>query len=137
MTLTRLHKDKTAVSWLFEKYYNMAFVDKNPEADEVDAEILEDESLWEHRRIINIVWSRRVGHVVDTVLIGDETGDNNEQYFIDQTLIEMIRASPHNTCRMKILVQFNNANPTVTPATPSDPNPDSDSDTSSGDVADV
>ena len=42
--LVKLRIDKSAVSWLFEKYYNMTFVDKNPEAEEVDAEILADES---------------------------------------------------------------------------------------------
>ena len=33
VSLTNLRKDKTAQSWLFEKYYNMSFVDKNPERE--------------------------------------------------------------------------------------------------------
>ena len=79
----------------------MTFVDKNLEAEEVGAETLTDQSKWEHRHIINVVWSRRVGHVVDTMLIGDTSADNCEHYFIDSTLIEMIRASPHNSRAMK------------------------------------
>ena len=112
----------------------MVFVDKNPEADEADAEILEDESQWEHRRIINIVWSRRKGYVADTMLIGDTSEDTCERYYIDNTLIEMIRASPHNTRRMKSLLNANNPNPT---ATQPDPNTDSASDIPEGEVEDV
>ena len=118
----------------------MAFVDKNPEADEADAEILEDASLWEHRRVINIVWSRRLGYVADTMLIGDTSDDNCERYIIDTTLIEMIRASPHNTRRMKSMLHVTLTQPDPNPdvnQTQPDPNAGSDSDTPSGEVEDV
>ena len=45
---TRLKKCNASRSWLFEKYFQMEFVDKNPEGD-ADDEPLEDESLWERR----------------------------------------------------------------------------------------
>ena len=136
VSLTQLRADKSAVSWLFEKYYNMVFVDKNPEADEADAEILEDASLWEHRRVINIVWSRRLGYVADTMLIGDTSDDNCERYIIDTTLIEMIRASPHNTRRMKSMLHVTLTQPDPNPDV-NQTQPDPDSDTPSGEVEDV
>ena len=34
VSLTQLKKDKGSQSWFFEKYYNMTFVDKNPDADD-------------------------------------------------------------------------------------------------------
>ena len=99
--LSTLRKDKAARSWLFEKYYNMCFVDKNPEEPSGGAEPLEDTSKWEHRIIQNVVWSRHTGHVVDTVLINGSDGDDSETYFIDEVLLQMIRDSPHNQRRIK------------------------------------
>lgn len=90
-----------ARSWLFEKYYNMCFVDKNPEEPSGGAEPLEDTSKWEHRIIQNVVWSRRTGHVVDTVLINGSDGDDSKTYFIDEVLLQMIRDSPHNQRQIK------------------------------------
>ena len=76
--LTQLRKDKAARSFLFEKYYNMCFVDKNPEDPDADAGPLEDPSKWEHRQIINIEWSRYLGHVVDTVIIDHDQDEGSE-----------------------------------------------------------
>ena len=136
VNLTQLRKDKHALSWLFEKYYNMAFVDKNPEEDDVDAVPLADESKWEHRRIQNVVWSRRVGHVVGTTIVGDESGDT-EPYYIDETLIQMIRASPYNSRQMKSKVQLQSDNANLDLSQPdSSQNANSDSDSESGEVAD-
>ena len=56
--LTQLKKDNAAKSWLFEKYYNMCFVDKNPESEGSDAPSLSDEEDWEHRVVRNVVWWR-------------------------------------------------------------------------------
>ena len=44
--LTQLKRDNAAKSWLFDKYYLMQFVNKNPEGDASDEPLL-DESLWE------------------------------------------------------------------------------------------
>ena len=51
--LTDLKADHAAKSWLFDKYYNISFVDKNPEGD-ADADGLIDESDWEHHIIKDI-----------------------------------------------------------------------------------
>jgi len=90
----------------------MAFVDKNPEEDDPDAEPLPDPTKWEHRRIQNVVWGRRAGWVVDTVIIGDDSGDT-ETYYIDSFLLRMIRDSTANSRRIKSKI----VNPTNTNAT--------------------
>ena len=48
--LTQFKRDNTVKWWLFDKYYQIQFVDKdkNPDGD-VDDESLEDESLWERK----------------------------------------------------------------------------------------
>jgi len=69
VTLTRLRKDKAARSGLFEKYYNMCFVDTDPENDKPEGGDLSDESEWEHRVIQNVVWARRKGFVVESIII--------------------------------------------------------------------
>ena len=55
VSLTRLRRDNAAKSCLFEKYIHMHFVDKNPEGM-ADDPPLDDESEWENRVIINVVW---------------------------------------------------------------------------------
>ena len=138
VNLTQLRKDKNAMSWLFEKYYNMAFVDKNPEEDSENAPPLADESKWEHRRIVNVVWARRVGHVVGTCIIGDDSGDT-ENYFIDVTMLQMIRASPYNSrqIKSKLQLRLNNSNADVTqPDSPQNGDANTDSDTVPGEIAD-
>lgn len=96
VTLTHLKRDNGAKSWLFEKYYGMKFVDKNPEGD-ADDDDLEDDSGWEHRVIKNIVWWRHQGYSVETHLYGDPESQSIERYLINSTLHKMIRDSPHNT----------------------------------------
>ena len=81
----------------------MCFVDKNPEEVDPDVPPLADPSKWEHRQIINVVWARYSGHVVDTVIIGDDSGDH-ETYIIDEVLLQMIRASPNNTRQIKSVI---------------------------------
>ena len=44
--LSSLKRDHAAKSWLFEKYIDMHFVDKNPEGD-ADDDPLDDEDAWE------------------------------------------------------------------------------------------
>ena len=111
--LSQLRKDNSARSWLFEKYFNMCFVDKNPEEPDPNVPPLADPSKWEHRQIINVVWARYSGHVVDTVIIDDDSGDR-ETYVIDEVLMQMIRASPNNTRQIKSVIpnpaNNNNAN---------------------------
>ena len=97
--LVAVKADNAGKSWLFQKYCEMCFVDKNPDGDAED-EPLEDESLWEHRVIRNIVWSRNRGWVVDIALYGEPETQSFETYEINISLIEMIRASPHNTRTM-------------------------------------
>ena len=117
VSLTNLRKDKHAQSWLFEKYYNMSLVDKNPsEEDDTDVPPLADPTKWEHRRIQNVVWGRRVGWVVDTVIIGDDSGDT-ETYYIDEFLLRMIRDSTANSRRIKSkIVNLTNTNVTTPPS---------------------
>ena len=110
VSLTDLRKDKAAQSWLFEKYFNMSFVNRNPESDDPDAPPLPDQSKWEHRRIQNVVWSRRIGWVVDTVIIGDDSGDS-QTYFIDALLHRMIRDSPANSRQIKSKIALGVATP--------------------------
>jgi hypothetical protein len=93
--LTDLKKDHAARSWLFEKYYDIAFVDKNPEGDAGD-DGLTDESAWEHRVIKDIVWERRMGWYVESALVGGVAHQSIERYQINHTLHDMIRDSPHN-----------------------------------------
>ena len=135
--LTALRKNKAARSFLFEKYYNMCFVDKNPEDPSADAEPLEDPSKWEHRQIQNISWSRYLTHVVDTVIIDHDDDEPVEPYTIDECMMEMIRASPHNTRQIKSKV-IDDPKPTESPPT-ADSDPDSDSSTAvqSSQVANV
>ena len=66
VSLTQLRKNKSARSGLFEKYFKMAFLDKNPEDDD-DVDV-NDESNWEHRVIQNVGWTRRKGYVGRTSL---------------------------------------------------------------------
>ena len=104
VSLTNLKKDNGAKSWLFEKYYGMKFVDKNPEGDAEDDD-LEDESDWEHREIKNIVWWRHQGYSVETHLYGDPESQSIERYLINSTLHKMIRDSPHNKRRISSHVE--------------------------------
>ena len=97
VSLTDLRKNQASKSWLFEKYYNLCFLDKNPEGNDGDPP-LENESQWEHRIIKNIVWWRRNGFSVESCLYG--THESIDKYLITPTLHEMIRDSPHNTCEM-------------------------------------
>ena len=96
VTLTQLKKDKAAKSWLFEKYYKMCFVDKNPESDCGENEPLSDDAEWEHRVIMNVVWWKRMGYAVETALYGTPDEQSIERYQINSQLHEMIRDSPHN-----------------------------------------
>ena len=98
--LTALRRDNAAKSWLFEKYYNMHFVDKNPDGG-ADDPPLEDESEWEHRVIKNVVWYRAKGYAVLTSLRGDPDDPLVERYEINSKLHEMIRDSPHNNRTMR------------------------------------
>ena len=130
VSLTELHKDKGAQSWLFEKYYNMAFVDKNPEADDEDAPPLEDQTKWEHRHIQNVVC---VDWTVESVIIGDDSGAV-ETYVIDKLLLRMIRESPNNTRQIKSKI-VTTPDPTQPDPTQPDQPDDSNSNSHSGDVA--
>ena len=96
VSLTELKKDHSARSWLFEKYYQINFVDKNPEGEAGDPP-LEDETEWEHRVVKNIVWWRRRGYAVETCLRGPVSQQSIVNYQINETLHDMIRDSPHNT----------------------------------------
>ena len=127
VSLSELHKDKAARSWLFEKYYNMCFVDKNPEEPDPDVPPLADPSRWEHRQIVNVVWARRLGHVVDSQIINDDGRGESETYVIDEVLLKMIRDSPHNTRKIKSKITNNN-----TVAQPVNRTNDHDSDCESG-----
>ena len=109
----------------------MAFVDKNPEADDEDA--LEDQTKWEHRHIQNVVWGRRVGWTVESVIIGDDSGAV-ETYVIDKLLLRMIRESPNNTRQIKSKI-VTTPDPTQPDPTQPDQPDDSDSNSHSGDVA--
>ena len=99
VSLTELKKDNVAKSWLFQKYYGMVFVDKNPEGDAED-DALEDASCWEHRVIKNVVWWRHKGYSVETHLYGNPESQSIERYLINSSLHQMIRDSPHNLRRM-------------------------------------
>ena len=98
--LTQLKKDNAAKSWLFEKYYKMCFLDKNPEAETAADEPLSDEEDWEHRVITNVVWWRHRGYAVETALYGSPESQSIEKYQINSHLHEMIRDSPHNVRSM-------------------------------------
>ena len=94
--LTALKKDNVAKSWLFNKYYNMCFVDKNPEGDELSAP-LADKSKWEHRIIKDVVWWRSMGYSVESHLKeGGVANQSVEKYRINRALMRMIRESPYN-----------------------------------------
>ena len=78
----------------------MHFVDKNPEGLAGD-DPLEDESEWEYRVIVNVVWWRSHGHAVLTKLVNVTTDDQViEKYLINDSLHTMIRGSTHNVKRM-------------------------------------
>lgn len=125
LSLTNVRKNNAAKSCLFEKYYNMTFLDKNPEDDE-DGD-LEDETLWEHRHIQNVVWSRRIGWVVESVIIGAEGEDKCvETYNINEELLKMIRESPNNSRKIKSKIEIDD-NPTNPTNQPDDSGSDSDS----------
>lgn len=93
--LTDLKKDNLAKGWLFHKYYNMHFVDKNPDTLQADAEPLE-EGEWEHRVIKDITWSRGKGWAAETFLKDCFANQSIEPYHINENLHQMIRDSPHN-----------------------------------------
>ena len=99
--LKNLSRDNAAKSWLFEKYYQMYFVDMNPEGA-ADDDPLEDEDQWEHRVITNVVWWRHKGYAVETRLRlrTGEVEQSIERYMINENLHRMIRASPYNECYM-------------------------------------
>ena len=106
VSLTDLKKDQSARSWFFEKYYNLCFLDKNPEGKDGDPP-LEDESQWEHRIIKNVVWWKRNGFSVETCLWG--THESIDNYLITPTLHQMIRDSPHNTRQMHTQIETSDA----------------------------
>ena len=108
VTLTQLKKDNVAKSWLFEKYYGMTFVDKNPEGA-AGSPPLEDESSWEHRVIKNIIWWRNNGYSVETHLYGNPESQSIERYLINPTLHQMIRDSPHNLRKMSSVIDLENS----------------------------
>ena len=101
--MTDLKRDNAAKSWLFEKYYGMKFLDKNPEGDAEDDDLSDDR--WEHRVIKNIVWWKRQGYSVETHLYGDPETQSIDTYLINSTLHDMIRDSPHNTRPMSSQVE--------------------------------
>ena len=94
ITLTELKRSHASKSWLFNKYYNMSFVDKNPEGGANDTPL--EESEWEHRVIKDVVWWRRKGWCVETCLRGTVAHQSIVNYQINSTLHEMIRNSSHN-----------------------------------------
>ena len=96
MSLTDLKKNHAAKSWLFEKYFDMHFVDKNPEGVDGD-DPLEDQTEWEHRVIKDVVWWRNNGFSVETFIRGEVLHQSIEKYRINSALHDMIRESPHNT----------------------------------------
>ena len=118
--LVAVKADNAGKSWLFQKYYEMCFVDKNPDGDAED-EPLDDEDLWEHRVVRNIVWSRQRGWVIDSALYGEPDEQSLETYQINSSLIEMIRVSPHNIHTMSI-----NQQETTQEDTPNDDDESSD-----------
>ena len=99
VSLTQIKKDHAVKSWLFNKYYNICFVDKNPEGH-ADSPPLEDENEWEHRVIKQIVWWKRKGFAVGTHLYGNVDQQSIEPYMINDALHSMIRDSPHNARRL-------------------------------------
>ena len=48
VALTQLKRDAAAKSWLFEKYYNMNFLDRNPEGVDDDPP-LQNQDEWERK----------------------------------------------------------------------------------------
>ena len=97
LSLRAVQRNNAAKSWLFEKYVHMNFVDKNPFGGPDDP-VLEDEEEWEHRVITNVVWYRHKGFSVLTSMRGPPSPDQeHEKYFINESLLQMIRDSPHNT----------------------------------------
>ena len=108
--LTQLKKDNAAKSWLFEKYYKMCFLDKNPEAETAADEPLSDEEDWEHRVITNVVWWRHRGYAVETALYGSPESQSIEKYQINSHLHEMIRDSPHNVRSMASQIDDDDVN---------------------------
>ena len=129
ISLTTLKKDNAAKSWLFEKYYEMCLVDKNPEGA-ADDNPLEDQTLWEHRVIRNVTWTRRKGYALETALRGDPIDQSIEVYHINELLMKMIRDSPHNTRPMSSVT-----NTTEETADNNNNDQDSDSDTEQNIVA--
>ena len=100
VALGDLKKDNAAKSWLYEKYIHMNFVDRNPNGAPDDPP-LEDESQWEHRVVTNVRWWRRHGYAVASSIRGATVADqSHEMYFINESLLEMIRLSPYNTKAM-------------------------------------
>ena len=96
VSLTALKRDNASKSWLFEKCYDVCFVDKNPEGDE-QAPPLTDQSQWEYRIIKDVVWWRAQGYAVETQLRGGVANQSVIKYHINRALLQMIRDSPHNT----------------------------------------
>jgi len=95
--LTDLKKNHAAKSWLFEKYFDIHFLDKNPHGAADDGP-LEDESEWEHRVIKDVVWLRHNGFAVESFIRGSSVLNQSiEKYRINDVLHQMIRDSPHNT----------------------------------------
>ena len=101
LSLSVLKKDPAIKSWLFEKYYSMHFVDKNPDSPDPDAPPLEDQSEWEHRVITNVVWWRSHGWSVQTQFFSGIVNQSIEKYAINSKLHEMIRDSPRNVRPMR------------------------------------
>ena len=108
--LTDLKKNHAAKSWLFEKYFDIHFVDKNPDGAADDAP-LADESEWEHRVIKDVVWWRHNGFAVESFIRGSSVLNQSiEKYRINDVLHQMIRESPHNTRPMMSTCDSNNNN---------------------------
>ena len=96
VSLRQLRRDHGARSWLFNKYYNRHFLDKDPDGVTDNGELSDDDE-WEHRVVKNVVWWKFHGHAVETCLKDAAVGEQSiMRYLINDSLIEMIRDSPHN-----------------------------------------
>ena len=98
--LSEVKANKAARFRLQEKYKGMFLLDKDPsdESGFYDADGDNDpmpRDQWEHRKIWGVEWTSRKGWFAVTKICNAPDG-SSENYVIDETLIRMIKNSPHN-----------------------------------------
>ena len=98
--LSQVRRNHAAKFRLNEKYKALYFVDKDPDGehgyynDPTDGDAA-PRAIWEHRKIMGLIWENHRGWRLETKMCDDLTGES-ANYLINDSMIRMIQESPRN-----------------------------------------